>query len=360
MLRAAKPPISALSAAAARRLRFETRLRAQSAKVFACGENACTAHKRRRPEGRFWVSWTKCPLSRPCGTAWKGRIKHDEIGGTVMAHVVEITDIAAPELRPYTQLTHAQLRRRREPEEGLFIAESAKVISCALDAGCCPLSFLMERRHLPAFLEHLGDQCGDVPIYIGDREVLSHLTGYELTRGMLSAMHRPALPGVEELCRKARRVVVLENITDATNVGAIFRCAAALGMDGVLVTPSCCDPLYRRAVRVSMGTVFQIPWTWMGSDSSQWPQPGLSRLRSLGFKTVAMALSDRSVPIDDPALAGEEKLAIVLGSEGDGLSPHTIAACDYTARIPMSHGVDSLNVAAAGAVIFWQLRPRHS
>ena len=273
-----------------------------------------------------------------------------------MAQVIEITDLAAPALRPYADLTHAQLRRRREPEQGILIAESAKVISCALEAGCQPLSFLMERRHLDAFSAEMAARCGDVPVYTASREVLAGLTGYALTRGMLCAMRRPALPGVEDLCRGKRRVVVLENLTDASNVGAIFRSAAGLGMDAVLVTPSCCDPFYRRSIRVSMGTVFQIPWTWIGQDAAQWPQPGLSRLRALGFKTAAMALCPQSVPADDPALASEERLAILLGSEGEGLSARTIAGCDYTVRIPMSHGVDSLNVAAAGAVIFWQLR----
>lgn len=275
-----------------------------------------------------------------------------------MANVIEITDLAAPELAVYTQLTHAQLRSRRAPEKGLFIAESAKVIACALAAGCRPVSFLMERRQLPALEHSMLELYGDVPVYTADREVLARLTGYELTRGVLCAMMRPALPGVEELCRTARRIAVLENLADPTNVGALFRSAAALGMDGILVTPSCCDPLYRRAVRVSMGTVFQIPWTKIGEDPSQWPQPGLSRLRAMGFQTVAMALSDRSVSIEDPVLARAEKLAVILGTEGDGLSTRTIAECDYTARIPMCHGVDSLNVAAAGAVIFWQLRPR--
>lgn len=275
-----------------------------------------------------------------------------------MANVIEITDLAAPELAVYTQLTHAQLRSRRAPEKGMFIAESAKVISCALAAGCRPVSFLMERRQLPALEHSMLEPYGDVPVYTADREVLARLTGYELTRGVLCAMMRPALPSVEELCRTARRIAVLENLADPTNVGALFRSAAALGMDGILVTPSCCDPLYRRTVRVSMGTVFQIPWTQIGEDASQWPQPGLSRLRDMGFQTVAMALSDRSVSIDDPVLARAERLAVILGTEGDGLSTHTIAECDYTARIPMCHGVDSLNVAAAGAVIFWQLRPR--
>lgn len=273
-----------------------------------------------------------------------------------MASVIEITDLSAPELAVYSQLTHAQLRSRKEPEKGIFIAESAKVISCGLNAGCVPLSLLTEQRHLETAMELLPEQFASTPIYTAPRDVLSRLTGYELTRGMLCAMYRPSLPSVEQLCAGAHRIAVLENITDATNVGAIFRSAAALGMDAVLVTPSCCDPLYRRAVRVSMGTVFQLPWTWMGSDSSQWPQPGMSRLRALGFKTAAMALQDNSLSIDDPILAREDKLAIILGSEGDGLSANTIADCDYTARIPMFHGVDSLNVAAASAVIFWQLR----
>lgn len=275
-----------------------------------------------------------------------------------MAHFISITDLNQPELQVYSQLTHAQLRSRRHPEQGIFIAESAKVISCALSAGCRPISLLMEDRQRETVPQELLDRCGDIPVYTAGREVLAGLTGYALTRGILCAMYRPTLPSVEELCRGARRIAVLEHVTDATNVGAIFRSAAALGMDGLLVTPSCCDPLYRRAVRVSMGTVFQIPWAWLGEDSSQWPQPGLSRLQELGFQTVAMALSDQSVSIDDPVLARAERLAVILGAEGDGLSPHTIASCDYTARIPMYHGVDSLNVAAAGAVIFWQLAAR--
>ena len=275
-----------------------------------------------------------------------------------MSSITEINDLSAQELEAYTQLTHAQLRNRLEPEKGIFIAESNKVIACALKAGCQPVSALMERNHISSFLEHLPERYQNIPIYTADRAVLEGLTGYQLTRGVLCAMRRPVQPSVKELCRTARRIAVLENITDATNVGAIFRSAAALGMDGVLVTPCCCDPLYRRAVRVSMGTVFQIPWAQIGSDQSQWPQPGLSYLRELGFQTVAMALTDDSIPIDDPVLAQAEKLAIILGTEGDGLSSRTIAGCDYTARIPMLHGVDSLNVAAAGAVIFWQLRSR--
>ncbi len=274
-----------------------------------------------------------------------------------MAHIFEITDIHAPELRPYVQLTHAQLRSRRDPEQGILIAESAKVIACALNAGCRPASFLMERRQLPAFAEQFQDRCGDVPVYTADREVLAQLTGYALTRGMLCAMRRPALPAMEDLCRDARRIAVLEHVTDSSNVGAIFRCAAALGMDAVLAAPSCCDPFYRRSIRVSMGTVFQIPWTWI---DEAWPTPGLSRLKELGFQTAALALDHRSVSIEEPALARADKLALLLGSEGDGLSPETIAGCDYTVRIPMFHQVDSLNVAAAAAVAFWQLRPRTS
>lgn len=274
-----------------------------------------------------------------------------------MAHIFEITDIHAPELRPYVQLTHAQLRSRRDPEQGILIAESAKVIACALNAGCRPVSFLMERRQLPAFAEQFQDRCGDVPVYTADREVLAQLTGYALTRGMLCAMRRPALPAMEDLCRNARRIAVLEHVTDSSNVGAIFRCAAALGMDAVLAAPSCCDPFYRRSIRVSMGTVFQIPWTWI---DEAWPTPGLSRLKELGFQTAALALDHRSVSIEEPALARAGKLALLLGSEGDGLSPETIAGCDYTVRIPMFHQVDSLNVAAAAAVAFWQLRPRTS
>lgn len=271
-----------------------------------------------------------------------------------MAHIFEITDIHAPELRPYVQLTHAQLRSRRDPEQGILIAESAKVIACALNAGCRPVSFLMERRQLPAFAEQFQNRCRDVPVYTADREVLAQLTGYALTRGMLCAMRRPALPAMEDLCRDARRIAVLEHVTDSSNVGAIFRCAAALGMDAVLAAPSCCDPFYRRSIRVSMGTVFQIPWTWI---DGAWPAPGLSRLKELGFQTAALALDHRSVSIEEPALARADKLALLLGSEGDGLSPETIAGCDYTVRIPMFHQVDSLNVAAAAAVAFWQLRP---
>lgn len=275
-----------------------------------------------------------------------------------MANIIEITDINAPELDVYVRLTEAQLRNKLEPENGIFIAESPKVIDRALDAGYEPVSLLMERRHLEGQGKRMMERCGDIPVYTADREVIEELTGYQLTRGILCAMHRKPLPTVEELCKDAKRIAVLESIVDVTNIGAIFRSAAALGIDAVLFTPNCCDPLYRRAVRVSMGTIFQTPWTRIGEENADWPEKGIERLHALGFKTAAMALSDDSVSIDDPALREEEKLAIVLGTEGDGLSASTIAACDYTVKIPMSHNVDSLNVAAASAVAFWELRVR--
>ena len=272
-----------------------------------------------------------------------------------MPNVIEITDFAAPELDVYARLTQAQLRSRLEPEKGIFIAESPKVIARALDAGYQPISFLMERKQITGPAAGILSRCGDAPVYTADREMLAELTGFELTRGVLCAFHRPAPRPVEELCKNARRVAVLEGIVDSTNVGAIFRSAAALNMDAVLINPSCCDPLCRRAVRVSMGTVFQVPWGQLGETPADWPEKGMDILHSLGFKTAAMALSDRSVSIDDEQLAKEPKLAIVLGTEGDGLAAGTIASCDYTVKIPMSHGVDSLNVAAASAVAFWQL-----
>ena len=272
--------------------------------------------------------------------------------------IIEVTDLNAPELDVFARLTEAQLRNRLEPEKGVFVAESPKVIARALDAGCKPHALLMERRHIEGQGAEIIARCGDIPVYTADREVLASLTGYELTRGILCVMDRPKLPTVEELCANAKRVAVLEGIVDTTNIGAIFRSAAALHMDAVLLTPTCCDPLCRRAARVSMGTVFQVPWTRIGDHHSQWPQPGLAQLNELGFKTAAMALTDDSVSIDDTALRQEEKLAIILGTEGDGLSDTTIAACDYTVKIPMSHGVDSLNVAAASAVAFWELRAR--
>lgn len=272
-----------------------------------------------------------------------------------MPNIIEIADLTRPELDVFARLTEAQLRSRRAPEKGVFLAESPKVIGRALNAGCAPVSLLMERRQIEGQAREILARCGEAPVYTADRAVLEALTGYALTRGVLCAMRRPALPGVEALCAGARRVAVLEDIVDPTNVGAVFRSAAALGMDGVLVTPSCCDPLHRRAARVSMGTVFQIPWTRIGREPSDWPGAGLERLRGLGFRTAAMALSDTAVPVDDPGLLSEEKLAVVLGTEGDGLARRTIAACDYTVRIPMTRGVDSLNVAAASAVAFWQL-----
>ena len=275
-----------------------------------------------------------------------------------MAQIIEITDFSAPEVAIFAHLTEGALRRSTEAAQGLFIAESPKVIQRALAAGCRPLSLLTERKHIVGQAREVIASCGDIPIYTADSDLLTQLTGYPLTRGVLCAMARPALHPVEDVCRGARRIAVLEGIVDPTNVGAVFRSAAALHLDAVLVTPTCCDPLYRRSVRVSMGTVFQVPWTRIGSDCSHWPEPGMSQLHALGFKTVAMALCDDSVSIDDPRLAAEEKLAIILGTEGDGLSAHTIARCDYTAKIPMSHNVDSLNVAAASAVAFWELRVR--
>ena len=277
-----------------------------------------------------------------------------------MPNIIEITDINAPELDVYVRLTEAQLRNRLHPENGLFIAESPKVIGYALDAGYEPVSLLMERRHIAGKAASLLDRVGDTPVYTADSDVLRQLTGYPLTRGVLCAMRRRPLEDVESLCRDARRVAVLESIVDTTNIGAIFRSAAALGVDAVLLTPSCCDPLNRRAVRVSMGTVFQVPWTRIGNAPSDWPEAGLSLLNGLGFHTVALALSDDSIDIDDPMLAGQSRLALVLGTEGDGLAPATVARCDDTARIPMAHGVDSLNVAAAGAVAFWELCRKRS
>ncbi len=275
-----------------------------------------------------------------------------------MPNVLEITDFAAPELDIYARLTENQLVNRADPENGLFIAESPNVILRALDGGYEPVSLLMERRHIEGQAREVVERCGEIPLYTAPLPVLTELTGFPLTRGVLCAMRRRPLPKPEEICRGARRVAVLENIMNPTNLGAIFRSAAALGMDAVLLTPACCDPLYRRSVRVSMGTVFQVPWAYLGDDVSQWPEPGMTRLRELGFRSAAMALREDSVSIDDPELMAEEKLAIVLGTEGDGLGDGTIADCDYTVRIPMSNGVDSLNVAAASAVAFWQLGRR--
>ena len=275
-----------------------------------------------------------------------------------MPNIIEITDFSAPGLDVFVRLTEAQLRSRLEAEKGVFIAESPKVIERALDAGCAPVSLLTARKHIAGQARGVIERCGDIPVYTADDGLLAGLTGYRLTRGVLCAFRRPPAAAPEALCAGARRAAVLENIVDSTNIGAIFRSAAALGMDAVLLTPSCCDPLGRRAVRVSMGTVFQVPWAYLGSEAAQWPQPGIRRLRQMGFRTAAMALDERAVPVDDPRLAAEEKLAVILGTEGDGLAARTIADCDYTVRIPMAHGVDSLNVAAASAVAFWQLRAR--
>ena len=275
-----------------------------------------------------------------------------------MANIIEITDFSAPALDVFARLTEAQLRIRTEAEKGLFVAESTKVIGRALDAGYEPVSLLTERKHIDGQAKDLINRLGDLPVYTADSHLLENLTGYGLHRGVLCAMKRPSLPPVEQVCAKARRVAVLEGIVDPTNVGAIFRSAAALGMDGVLLTPTCCDPLYRRAARVSMGTVFQVPWTRIGEHHTDWPDNGLAQLKQLGFKTAAMALSDQSVSIEEPALRSIEKLAVILGTEGDGLSHTTIAGCDYTVKIPMAHGVDSLNVAAASSVAFWELRAR--
>lgn len=306
-----------------------------------------------------------------------------------MINIIEIKNLDAPELQIYYNLNEAQLFHYFEPKPGIFIAESPKVIGRALDAGCVPMSFLMEKKHVETQAKEILARCEklqsrdikqtgkmesengnsnlaaghevpvctaehEIAVYTAEIEVLAKITGYQLTRGMLCAMYRPALPSVEQLCKNARRVAILENVVNPTNVGAIFRSAAALGMDAVLLTPACADPLYRRASRVSMGTVFQIPWTYFDKNAS-WPDGAMDVLHRLGYKTAAMALRDDSVSIDDEKMMAEKKLAIVLGTEGDGLADHTIADCDYTVKIPMTHGVDSLNVAAASAVAFWQL-----
>lgn len=272
-----------------------------------------------------------------------------------MAKIIEITDFEAPELDIYARLTEGQLLNRHDPEKGLFIAESPKVIERALDAGYLPVSCLVDKKHIESQAKDIIARCGNIPIYTAEFDILTQLTGFKLTRGMLCAMRRSQLPSVEEVCTGARRIAILENVMNPTNVGAIFRSAAALNIDAVLLTPACSNPLYRRAIRVSMGTVFQIPWTFIGKETTDWPQPSLRYLQNLGFKTAAMALSDNSVSIDNPKLMAEEKLAIILGTEGEGLAACTITDCDYTVKIPMSHGVDSLNVAAASAVAFYQL-----
>ena len=274
-----------------------------------------------------------------------------------MSNRIEITDFTAPELDVYARIQEVQLLRFYEPKPGLFIAESPKVIQRAANAGYQPVSFLVQHKDLEKEGKELLQKFPGIPVYTADYEVLVKLTGFALTRGMLCAMTRRDLPSVEDICKNARRIAILENVVNPTNIGAIFRSAAALHMDAVLLTPGCCDPLYRRATRVSMGTVFQIPWTYFHKKVS-WPEAGMEQLRSLGFKTVAMALRNDSISIDAPALQAEEKLAIILGAEGDGLVDATITSCDYTVKIPMSHEVDSLNVAAASAVAFWELGKR--
>ena len=272
-----------------------------------------------------------------------------------MNPIIEITNFEFPELDVYARLNESQLLHFNEPNPGIFIAESPKVIERALNAGYHPISFLIEKKEIGAQAEEIFARWESVPVYTAEFEVLKQLTGFGLTRGMLCAMERLSLKSVEEVCKKARRIAVLENVVNPTNVGAIFRSAAALNMDAVLLTPACSDPLYRRAARVSMGTVFQVPWTFFDKKKVSWPDGGIQLLKEMGFQTAAMALTDDSVSIDDKNLMAEEKLAIVLGTEGEGLAKHTIATCDYTVKIPMMHGVDSLNVAAASAVAFWQL-----
>ena len=270
-------------------------------------------------------------------------------------NIIEIADLTLPELQVYTSLNEAQLLHYYEPASGIFIAESPKVIERALDFGCEPISILMEQKDLDTSGKNIVKQCQDTPVYTAKLEVLEQITGYKLARGMLCAMHRPAMPSAEEIYKNARRIAVLENVVNPTNVGAIFRSAAALNMDAVLLTSACSDPLYRRASRVSMGTVFQVPWTMMDAKSCIWPQDAMAILKEEGFKTAAMALKEDTVSIDAPELFKEDKLAVILGTEGDGLADSTIADCDYTVKIPMMHGVDSLNVAAASAVAFWEL-----
>lgn len=277
-----------------------------------------------------------------------------------MSNITLITDFNAPALDIYARLTENQLLNRHEPEKGLFIAESPKVIERALDAGCEPVSILVEKKHIEGQAKAIIVRCNDIPVYTAEFNVLTKLTGFQLTRGMLCAMRRPKLPTIEDVCSTAHRIAVLENIMNPTNIGAIFRSAAALGIDAVLLTSACSNPLYRRAIRVSMGTVFQIPWTFIRSEITSKTSTSdisyIKKLQNLGFKTAAMALTDNSISIEDPVLLSENKLALILGTEGEGLSSDTISDCDYTVKIPMYHGVDSLNVAAASAVAFWQLR----
>lgn len=270
---------------------------------------------------------------------------------------IEVDNLQIPELAVYSKLSESELKHFMEPKGGLFIAESPKVIERALDAGCKPVSVLAEECHFQGDGHRILKRCENIPVYTARTEVIAELTGFKLTRGMLCAMERPDLPAIEKICSHAKRLVILENVMNPTNVGAIFRSAAALNMDGIILTKGCSDPLYRRSVRVSMGTVFQIPWTYF-PQKILWPEEGIGFLKEHGFRSAAMALSDESISIEENILKKEDKLAIVLGTEGEGLSDHTIASCDYTVKIPMAHGVDSLNVAAASAVAFWQLRVR--
>ena len=276
-------------------------------------------------------------------------------------NIITITDLERPELDVYARLTETQLRNRLEPEKGVFIAESLKVVRIALENGFRPLSFLAEQKYVDEQIVPLIARFGlddGTPVYTGQREVLARLTGYELSRGFLCAMRRPQLPTAEEVCAGRRRIAVLDSVVNSTNTGAIFRAATALGIEALLLTPTCCDPLNRRSVRVSMGTVFQMPWTYISDDYHQWPHPSIDQLHEMGFSTVALALSDNAVAIDDPRLLQSDRIAIIMGTEGDGLSHDVIGACRHVAKIPMQQGVDSLNVAAAAAVAFWQLRQR--
>jgi len=272
-----------------------------------------------------------------------------------MGNIIEIKDLNSHLLDPYFRLTENQLRNRKNKSDGIFIAESKTVVTLALNAGYTPLSLLIQSTQITACSEIIS-RCDNIPIYTASDELLEKTTGFSLSRGVLGVFKRPLLSSVADICKTAKRICILENIADSTNVGAIFRSAAALGIDAVLVTPSCSDPLLRRSVRVSMGTIFNVPWTYIVDSNTDWPKTGIEKLRSLGFKTVAMALSDKSICIDDKRLKEENKLAIIMGTEGTGLLSETINLSDYTAKIPMFHDVDSLNVAAAAAVAFWELR----
>lgn len=277
-----------------------------------------------------------------------------------MPEIIEITDFSDPRLDVYARLREPALKNGAENGESLFVAESPKVIERAMDFPCRPVSMLLERRHIDGQMKELIARAGDIPVFTADFEVLTKLTGFHLTRGALAAMERPALPEPSLLLQNAARVAVLEDVVNPTNIGAVFRSAAALSVDAVLLTPNSCDPFYRRAVRVSMGTVFQVPWTYICREQEDWPEKGLALLKSCGFTTAAMSLTDRTIPVDDPRLKKADRLAIILGTEGDGLKSTTIASCDYNVKIPMREGVDSLNVAAAGAVAFFAMQKTSS